>query len=274
MNCIICHSDSQYYFSKTYSESPFDDMMREIGEIDYYKCSRCGFVLSKTHSELDESKWENLNRLFHHYMENPKNERKGNQPPYAEQAMMICLLGKNGIINTHSMVDYAAGYGTLSNILSKYYGLDLPIFDPYIQTDNSNKYVHESALKPYKTVINSAMFEHVLRREDLDRLNNLVDNDGCLILHTVICENVPNDPNWFYLRPPVHTAFHTNKSMEILMGQWGYYSSIYCPQSKCWVLLREHVENVEKKITTLNQELQTDWFHCKNGFMDYWKGFT
>ena len=273
MKCIICNSDSKYYFSKTYSECPFDEFMREIGAVDYYKCSRCGFVLSKTHGDLNEDKWSDLNRLVHHHIENPDNEKKGNQPPYTEQAMMIRLLEKNGIISTDGIIDYAGGYGTLSDILAKYFDFELPIFDPFVRNDNSGRYVAESELKQYQTVFNSAMFEHVLRREDLDRVNNMVENDGCLIIHTVICENVPNDPNWFYLRPPVHTAFHTNKSMEILMNQWNYRSSIYCPQSKCWVLLRKPVEEVEQKIAALNRELQSDWFYCKKGFVDYWKGF-
>jgi hypothetical protein len=41
------------------------------------------------------------------------------------------------------------------------------------------------------------MFEHVLRRADLDQVNDLVQEDGCLIIHTVVCENVPKDPGWF-----------------------------------------------------------------------------
>lgn len=273
MKCIICNSDSNYYFSKTYSEYPFNNFMREIGKIDYYKCERCGFVLSKTHSELDEEEWNDLNGLFHHYIENSDNEKTVNQPPYAEQAMMISLLGTNGIISTDSMIDYAAGYGVLSNILAKYHGLELPIFDLYVQADDSNRYIDKDALQTYKTVINSAMFEHVLRREDLDRLNDIVADSGCLIIHTVVCENVPNDPNWFYLRPPVHTAFHTNNSMEILMDQWKYSSSIYCPQSKCWILLKEGITDIENRIDKLNQELQCDWFIWKKGFVDYWKGF-
>jgi len=273
MKCEICNSDIIYYFSKTYSETPFDEFMREIGKVDYYKCKCCGFVLSKTHSELDERKWNNLNCLFHQWMENPDNAKKVNQPPYTEQAMMISLLGRNGIIGTDSMVDYAAGHGTLSNLLAKYHDLELPIYDSYVQAGNSSRYVDKDELKTYKAVINSAMFEHVLSRKDLDRVNDLVEDDGCLIIHTVVCEKVPNDPNWFYLRPPVHTAFHTNKSMGILMRQWNFSSSIYCPQSKSWVLLRDTIKDIDNKIATLNQELKTDWFYWKNGFVDYWKGF-
>ncbi len=273
MKCIICCSNSRYYFSKTYSESPFDNMMRYIGEVDYYKCENCGFVISCTHAQLNEKQWENLNYSFHSYIENSNNEKKGNQPPYAEQAMMLSFLGKNRIIRIDDIVDYAAGYGTLSKILFKYHGIKIKKFDKFIQNENQDVYINEKELKTYKTVINSAMFEHILKRSDLERLNNTVAVDGCLIIHTVVCENVPNDPNWFYLRQPVHTAFHTNRSMEILMKQWGYRSSIYSPQSKCWVLLKDKIEKVEKKIDQLNNELQHPWFYCKNGFVDYWKGF-
>jgi hypothetical protein len=273
MKCIICDSKYEYFFSKKYQEPPFDKFMPEIGEVAYYKCTNCGFVLSKTHCELDAIAWSKLNELFHHYLEDSNNERKINQPPYTEQAMMLAILGKNGIINTDNMIDHAAGYGTLSRILHKYHGIKLPIFDPYIQADNSGMYIEKHELATYETVINSAMFEHVLHRADLDQVNNLVQHDGCLIIHTVVCENIPKDPNWFYLRPPVHTAFHTNRSMNILMEHWGYKSSIYCPQSKCWILLKFPIEDFHRKISEINLELQTTWFVCKAGFVDYWKGF-
>ncbi len=273
MKCIICGSQCEYFFQKKYQEPPFDEFMREIGEVAYYKCTNCGFVISKTHSELDAIAWNTLNDLFHRYLEDANTEKTINQPPYAEQAMMLCILGKNGIVSTDSMLDYAAGYGTLSRILRKYYGLELPVFDQYIQADISVPYLEKNALGTYKTVINSAMFEHVLRRADLDQVNDLVQQDGCLIVHTVVCENVPKDPGWFYLQPPVHTAFHTNRSMNILMEQWGYKSSIYCPRSKCWVLLTATQEDIGHRISAINSELQADWFIHKVGFVDYWKGF-
>ena len=273
MQCIICNSKSSYYFSKTYTEKPIDEFMKDIGPIQYYKCENCGFVLSKTHLEMGEEKWNELNLAFHHYMENPEFEKSVNQPPYAEQAMMLTILGKNGVIDTGDVLDYAAGYGTLSKILSKYNGIEINIFDQYVQADGAGRYVNEADLRKYKTVVNSAMFEHVLRREDLDRVNSMVDIDGCMIIHSVVCERVPDDPDWFYLNPPVHTAFHTNKSMGILMEQWGYKSSLYCPQAKCWVLLKEEDHQIEQSIDAINKELQTRWFYWKSGFVDYWKGF-
>jgi hypothetical protein len=273
MKCLVCSSNCELYFSKTYTERPIDGFMRDIGPVDYHKCTHCGFVLSETHRNLGEREWSELNHRFHHYIEDPESSNAINQPPYAEQAMMLKMLGKTGLINTDTMLDYAAGYGTLSGILCKYFNLEMPIFDPYIKDEGSSRYVAREDLGTYKTVINSAMFEHVLERAHLDELFNLVDSDGCLIIHTVVCENVPKDPEWFYLRPPVHTAFHTNKSMNILMEQWGFKSSIYSPPAKSWVLLTEEVAAVEGQVAALNEELQAKWFYSKAGFMDYWKGF-
>jgi hypothetical protein len=74
----------------------------------------------------------------------------------------------------------------------------------------------------------------------------------------------------------VHTAFHTNKSMSILMEQWGYAASIYSPQAKSWFLFKNDspvLQNLESTINSINRELQTKYFYYKNGFVDYWKGF-
>ena len=271
MNCIICGSKCSYFFSKSYVDTEFYELMHDIGLVNYYKCDNCGFVLSKTHADMSDVVWSKLNNQFHHLIEN--REDKSHQPPYLEQALMISILGHNKIIDLSSMLDYAAGYGTLSKILNKYCKIQLPIYDPHVKNKAVDKYVEKSELSTYKTVINSAMFEHVISRKNLDDINNLCDLDGALIIHTVICENIPKDPNWFYLAPPVHTAFHTNKSMGILMKQWGYDFSIYCPPSKCWILLRGDLEDVKSKLWFINKEFQSEWFFCKKGFVDYWKGF-
>jgi hypothetical protein len=256
-----------------YSEPPCEEFMREIGEVNYYKCKCCGFVISKTHTELPSDVWNKLNHDWHHFFETHQATFKlCNQPPYAEQALMLHLLSRNEIINSSKWIDYAAGYGTLSKILKRYFDIQLPIYDLYVQSNNDLKYIKYPIEGDYNMVINSAMFEHVLNREDLDKVNKLVSPDGCLVIHTVVCENIPKNPDWFYLTPPVHSAFHTNKSMGILMEQWGYKASIYSPKSKSWILFKSK-ELFNERLMSLNCELQADWFYSKNGFMDYWKGF-
>lgn len=273
MNCLICDSPMEYYFSKSYAETPFAELMRDIGVVELHRCPRCGFVGSKTHQSLADGPWNRLNAGFHHALEANPEAFEINQPPYAEQALMLSLLVKNGLIEPTGLLDFAAGYGTLSRILARYFHIEMAIHDPYVNAGDTSRYVHAPQPGAYSTVLNSAMFEHVRTRRDLDAVNALVADNGVLIIHTVVCERVPKDPEWFYLRPPVHIAFHTNNSMKLLMQQWGYRASLYCPKAKCWVLLREPFHVIGRLAEAVNKELQSTWLLGKDGFTDYWKGF-
>ena len=184
---------------------------------------------------MESHVWEKLNYDYHTYMEDVNKRTKGkgrNPPPYYEIAFLIQVLSTNSVIDSKSMLDFAGGYGTLSDIL--------PVYDPFVQNNSRAIYVQENELQKYNVVINSALFEHVTSRQPLDEINDLVDGNGCMLIHTVVAEKIPNDEDWFYIkRIPVHCAFHTNKSMEVLMKQWGFVSSVYCPPAKCWVLFRK-----------------------------------
>lgn len=142
------------------------------------------------------------------------------------------------------------------------------------KNDNQVKYINKENLTKYSIVINSAMFEHITKRTHLEHINSLVKDDGILIIHTLVRENIPKNPNWFYILP-VHCSFHTNSSMQILMEEWGYSESIYNPISKCWILFKKNNVNCVNKtlsvfVDSTNQLLQQEYFFHKNGFMDYW----
>ena len=274
--CMICSDETDYFFSKdypTYPDSPFPETLT----VDFWKCGNCGFTVSKTHQEMPDAVWAKLNSSWHHRFENDFASRTTNQPPYIDQALALKLLAENKVIELDDVIDYAAGYGTFSRSMKKYFGIEIPIFDRYVHNqDHSVNYIAEQDLSRYKLVINSAMFEHVLDRDALDEVNNLVAEDGVLMLHTVIAERVPKDPDWFYINTMVHTAFHTNKSMSLLMEQWGYSASVYSPQAKSWYLFKRdypHLDKLASRVADINRELQTTYFYYKNGFVDYWKGF-
>ena len=176
------------------------------------------------------------------------------------------------------MIDYAGGIGSLARVLKDYYDIFLPVYEEYMDgliNDGRVCYIKKQDLKTYEVVLNSAMLEHITRREHLEHINSLVKEDGVLILHTVVRQNIPKDPNWFYISP-VHCAFHTNDSMQILMDDWGYTHSLYSPISKSWVWFKKGhkyandaaLESFSEKI---NKELQMKYFFYSRGFMGYWR---
>ena len=176
-----------------------------------------------------------------------------------------------------NMIDYAGGIGSLARILQDYYGIALPVFEKYMNeciVDGKVCYVDERHLEKYDAVFNSAMFEHITKREHLEHINSLVKDDGILIIHTVVRQNIPKNPQWFYVIP-VHCAFHTNDSMQILMQQWGYTQSLYSPIAKSWVLFKKDNKNcingsLKDFATKINKELEMKYFYHKDGFVDYW----
>lgn len=274
MKCLICNNNQSFFLTKTQFLEAYRPMVANIGSFDYFKCDYCGFTTSRTHAELSDTAWKSLNNQFHHFIEN--HTAPINQPPYLEQATLLKILDRHGLIQMENAIDYAGGYGTLSSILQKYFSMHLPVYDPYVTDENSNiEYINDYPDKRYDVLINSALFEHLFTRSEFDRINNLIDpNQGCMFLHTVVCDNIPYNENWFYFEPPVHCAFHTNKSMNILMEQWGFTSSLYCPKAKSWVLFKNPVAGMNEAISAINSEFQTEYIlYNPKGFVDYWKGF-
>ncbi len=276
VGCLICGAPTNYYFSKAYPPYPGCPFERGLN-VDYWKCGHCGFVVSRTHQAMAPALWSALNSSWHHHYENHLEDKVSNAPPYAQQALAIAMLHRNGLVDARDSLDYAAGYGSMSKFLAKYFDIETRIFDRYVSDDTGRgRYLAEGDLGRYALVINSAMFEHVLDRACLDEVDRLVADDGVLMLHTVVCETIPADPDWFYLAPMVHTAFHTNTSMQLLMAQWGYAASVYSPAAKSWFLFKDRcagLARLEGAVQAINRDLRTPFFIHKNGFVDYWKGF-
>lgn len=263
MKCIICGLDMNYYFTKTFSEY-------DLTEVDYWKCSNCGFCASKTHFDMTNEQWASLNTTFHsesHYCEdNPYNRNQR----YFNQALMLFLMAKHSLIDRGEWLDWGCGIGSVALLLRDYFEIKLMTYDKYF-TPQLNV-ISEEKLKTrtFDLVVNTAVFEHVRDRSTLDEIESYVGDFGCFAIHTLVPESVPKDPDWMYLLP-VHSAFHTNKSMQILMDAWGYGCSVYNEHSKMWVLFRQDADLIQSRVAKINRTLGWEYLHFKQGFMDYWK---
>ena len=123
MKCIICNSLSNLFLEKDNFKDEYSPILKNFKKFEYYKCIECGFTISKTHIDMTNQEWLNLNHDFHHFIEN--NVAPINQPPYLEQATILNILNFNNIITFENSIDFAGGYGTLSNLLFKYYNINL-----------------------------------------------------------------------------------------------------------------------------------------------------
>jgi hypothetical protein len=163
-----------------------------------------------------------------------------------------------------SWLDFGCGEGELANLLGQQ-GIRIDCYDRYWRKDH---YLNQSQLIPwsYPVVINTALFEHLRNRAEMDTIINLTTEDGVFALHTLVRGEIPRDPSWFYLLP-VHTIFFTNQAMRILFHEWGYKSSLYGVDSRLWLWFRSSRSNILNRYPDLI--LEQNW-KFSDGFMAYW----
>ena len=247
--------------------------IRCLDTADYWRCTSCGFVISKTHVEMAPQDWETLNHDIHSDYQGTEIEprdprwfsRLQKQAAMLNDAQEIGLLDKKG-----RWVDYACGDGKISDFLRVRYGVTLQKFEKYMPTTEG--YLKEADLVPgtFDFVMSTAVFEHLWQREAFDFIESLVTENGVLGLHTLVCDQVPEDSTWFYLIA-VHCAFHTNKSMQVLFEQWGYTSSVYHVESQFWLFFKNDPDRIEAIVKQANQRPDGHHYEFKRAFVDYWK---
>jgi len=262
MKCIICGSSMAYFFSKRFN-------LYGLGDVDYWRCEACGFTASRTHFEMSDQEWEELNIEFH----NDSNQREDNpynrNQRYFHQAQMLHLMKRHQILNPDSWLDWGCGEGKVSLQLASNFDVTMACFDKYITPLSNAVSENEMVMRGHGLVVNTAVFEHVRDRATLDEIESYVADNGCLAVHTLVRGDIPQDPDWMYLLP-VHCAFHTNQSMQVLMDQWGYHCSVYNEHAKMWVMFRNSVKAIKNRVSSLNALMGWDYLHFKDGFMDYW----
>ncbi|MDD5157881.1 methyltransferase domain-containing protein [Sulfurimonas sp.] len=263
MKCIICYSDMKFYFTKIFN-------IYDLKEVHYWICPHCGFCASKTHFEMTDIEWTNLNNSFHNKSHNSEENPYNRNQRYFKQAQMLHLMTKHKLIDKNNWLDWGCGVGAVSLLLKKMFSIKLMTYDKYFTPKINLIDVRAMTARSFDLVVNTAVFEHVRDRDTLNEIESYVNASGCFAIHTLIPEAIPKNPEWMYLLP-VHCAFHTNKSMQILMDSWGYNCSVYNEESKLWILFRKKSSVIKPKVEKINKSLGWNYLHFKDGFMDYWK---
>jgi len=251
------------YFSKSFGEFG-------LSTVDYVRCKHCGFCASETHVQMTPEEWGELNDRFHSISHQRSDNPYNRNQRYFNQALMLSLAAKKGLVREGSWLDWGCGVGAVAILLHEYFGIELGTYDKYFEPQINAITEAELVERSFDLVLNTAVFEHVRSRAVLDEIESYVAADGCLAVHTLVPETVPRDPDWMYLLP-VHCAFHTNSSMQLLMEQWGYRCSVYNEHAKLWILFRQDPQEIAAVVTQLNDSLGWEYLHFKEGFMDYWK---
>jgi len=265
VKCLVCDADMGHHFSKDFDSYG-------LGRVHYWRCPDCGFSISRTHAEMDQGRWERLNSRYHSVHHgggfNPDDPRW--VPRLRSQAKLLADAAGIGLLDAGGRwLDYACGDGKLSDLLEAD-GLRLLKYDKYLSRGEG--YLRDDEMVPgaFDFVLTTSVFEHFTTRRQFDSVQELVSAGGAMGLHTLVREEIPPDPSWFYLLP-VHCAFHTNRSMSILFRQWGFSSSVYNVDARIWLWFKPSALRVEEIVARANRRPEGPRYIFSRGFVDYWK---
>ncbi|GBO47586.1 hypothetical protein MFFDBJGM_00584 [Pectobacterium versatile] len=271
MRCLVCDSKMDFYFTKKFD-------LKNLENTEYFKCSECQLVVSKTHFEMTPTGWEELNENIHSSYQGL--DHSDDDPKWLTrldaQSKAISELYNEGVLEREQVkaVDYGCGDGKLVKLLASN-DIRIGMYDKYMnaammEKDNSLKYLRDEDVEGniFDLVITCSVLEHLRKIDDVNAIFNLVDKrNGMFAFHTLICEDVPQDPDWFYLSP-VHCLFFTNKSMSILFRRFGLKGCLYNVEAQMWFFI--YNEGMLSKFKETKLANDSRWLFS-DAFIDYWK---
>lgn len=272
MNCFVCGSEMGDYLRKTISPEPF--------ERNYVRCKNCALVLCQTLYEMSDSEWQKMNEGHKEYQGSDKNPVDPNWLSRLHcQAKLFAELAAHDVWKPEMrFVDYGCGDGKLSNYVQNELTVrgkktavsqKLLKYDKYMHPEGDSDYLRDEDMQPgsFDMVVSCSVFEHLLGRPDVDEIIGLLNDKGTLCMHTLVCEEVPRDPDWFYLLGG-HCTLWTNKSMGLLFEQYGFAGCAYHVEGRMWFFFkdRQRFEELKSKAPSIPGE----WVFSDK-FVDYWK---
>ena len=109
MKCMVCSNLMGPYFTKHFNSAI-------LGSVEYVRCQNCGFVLSKTHTELSDDDWHALNKEYHGSYQG-RGENFDNPRWIArlqDQAEVISDINRLGLIpQNFPWIDFECGDGPI-----------------------------------------------------------------------------------------------------------------------------------------------------------------
>lgn len=275
MKCFICkNAEMKPYFVKNMGGD------RLLSNHQFIRCPACGLVVNQTIYEMTEDEWMILNDGHKDYQgtnENPVD------PDWIRrlhaQADVIAGLARCGIVSTDcKAIDYGCGDGKLSEYINDSYRKQtgevlnsylVGKYDKYMCPEGADDYYSDNKVVPeaFDLVVSCSVFEHLKGMRDVENILSLVKEDGILATHVLVCEEVPQDPDWFYLLL-THCTIWTNKAMSKLYELNGYKGCAYHVESRMWFFFKD-IEKY-KLLQEIKGDISGTWV-LSDRFVEYWK---
>lgn len=204
VQCKVCQSNSDFFGYAT--------ILRKY-KVNYYKCSRCGFITTEEPYWLQEAYQQPINISDVGLIN--RNIRLAS----ITKAIICVLFDKRA-----KFLDYGGGYGMFVRLMRDF-GLDFLRYDKFCENLFAKGFDDTLVTKySYRLVTAFELFEHI--HDPVYQAIEIRNMTSNLLFTTEILPDNDNPPvpgNWWYygLDHGQHISFFTLKSLTILAEQLG-----------------------------------------------------
>lgn len=208
LKCKVCESDSHHFA-----------VAQVLGkyEVDYFKCSNCGFVQTEEPYWLDEA-----------YSQAIASSDVG----LAFRNLSFSQITQNLLFNFFNhqarFLDYGGGYGLFVRLMRDA-GFDFYWLDKFCQNIFAQGFeIDAAANNQFELVTAFEVFEHLVH--PIDELEELLKNSRNILFSTeLLPESNPKPDEWWYyvLHEGQHVSLYTAKSLSIIATKFNlnFYSN-------------------------------------------------
>ncbi len=247
----------------------------------FERCPDCGLVIDRTLYEMTTEEWEDVNYKCHSSYQgtdedpaDPKWISRLNTQAAVLAGLFDCDVYSLGM----KTVDYGCGDGKLSKYTDDAYEARagkrlshklIGKYDRYMAVEDEGYYTDDDMVpNSFDVVISCSVIEHLIGSDEINRFFSLANDKGTICLHTIICEEVPRDPEWFYLSTEGHCTFWTNAAMLKIYENYGFVGCAYNLEARMCFFFKD--ENRYTKLKE-NYDRIVGSLTLSDSFIDYWK---
>lgn len=195
MNCKICHSES-INFSNSRILGKYD--------VDFFKCSYCGFIQTEEPYWIDESYLNPINRCDVGLV--------SRNIVYSKITKILII----AFFNTNAkFIDYGGGYGLFVRLMRDA-GFDFYHYDNHCENIFAKNFESIKNTQ-YELLTAFEVFEHLV--SPINEIQKMLMYSHNIFFTTeLVPKNTPNPEQWWYygLDHGQHVSFYTLKSLSII----------------------------------------------------------
>ncbi|NOQ29771.1 MAG: methyltransferase domain-containing protein [Helicobacteraceae bacterium] len=199
MQCKICKQNNSTIFS---------DTILNKYKIEYFHCSKCGFLQTEEPYWLDEAYEESINISDTGYMQ--RNIYLSNKLTIL---LFLCF------DNKAKYIDYAGGYGVFVRLMRDI-GFDFYWDDKFTKNLFAQGFESENILYT-EAITTFESFEHFEKPlEEIEKMLNITKN--IIFTTELLSDNIPEPSDWWYygLEHGQHISFYSETTLKFIAKKY------------------------------------------------------